>query len=103
MINRRHRMTLPPLFKAFLVLLGGVAPGATLGAAGACDEVLTPSPGVAIPSDTRVAGRRFGGISGIDFDPLGRQLVYHSLLLLITMLLFRCLGGQCFQYNRLIA
>lgn len=71
-------MTLPPLFKAFLVLLGGVAPGATVGAAGACDEVLTPSPGVAIPSDTRVAGRRFGGISGIDFDPLGRRLVYIS-------------------------
>lgn len=65
-----------------LASLAALLPGALLGglavARGTCDVVLEPYPGLAIPADTQVAGRRFGGISGVDFDRRGKRLIYVS-------------------------
>lgn len=77
-MNDRHRMTRSLLRKALLAMLAGTVLGGTAEARGACDGVLTPYPGITIPADTRIADRRFGGISGVDFDHRGKRLVYIS-------------------------
>jgi len=64
--------------KAFLAALFGSTLSATTSGNSACDSVLTPYSGITIPAETRISGRRFGGISGLDFDPLERRVVYVS-------------------------
>lgn len=71
-------MTSGLLQKALLAVLFGSVLSATMSAKSACESTLTPYPGIKIPAETRIAGRRFGGISGVDFDPLERRVVYVS-------------------------
>lgn len=71
-------MTSGLLQKALLAALFGSMLSATTSAKSTCNSILTPYPGVTIPAETRIAGRRFGGISGVDFDPIERRVVYVS-------------------------
>lgn len=64
--------------KAFLAALFSSTLSVTTSGKSACDSVLTPYPGITIPAETRISGRRFGGISGLDFDPRERRVVYVS-------------------------
>lgn len=43
-----------------------------------CDIRLEAQTILTLPDDMRVAGRRFGGISGMDFDPLTKRLLFVS-------------------------
>lgn len=47
-------------------------------ATGRCDIRLEARSALVLPQETRVAGRRFGGISGMDFDPLSHRLFFVS-------------------------
>lgn len=71
-------MTSNLLHKAVLAGLLGTVLSATTHAQSACDSILTPYPGITIPAETRVAGRRFGGISGVELDQSSRRLIYLS-------------------------
>jgi hypothetical protein len=64
------------LGKVLLAGLGAAVAGEAASAIDPCDGSLKPVAGITIAAETTIADRRFGGISGIDFEPSSRRLLY---------------------------
>jgi hypothetical protein len=59
-----------------LVSLGTAAVAA--GAGGSCNMRLESRTALLVAGDQTIEGRRFGGVSGLDFDPVSRRLLFIS-------------------------